>query len=396
MSSRVKILYVQPNSEIGGSDICLLRMVQALDKELFEPVVVMPKDGPLVPAFEREGASVRFVPMTQLRTLPSPRYQAGYLGHFGPTVLALKDLILREQASIVHTNSLYSLYGAWAARLAGRPHVWHIREIPPNIPVARQALARMVASLSAKVLSMTEACQRSLFGRRTPGSARVLYEGISLAEFHEDVDGRRVREAIGVGPDAPLVGFAARLDPWKGLDVFLRSAALVLKRFSNAHFLVAGGAPKGFEDYERRMRTLAADLGLSGRVHFSGWQFGQAEIPELMAAIDLLSHNSINPEPFGLVLIEAMAMGRPVVATNMGGPVEIVDDGVSGVLTMPGKAQENADAVCALLADPGRRRSMGLAARKRVETMFPVDRFRRNITEIYNEVGARSLQARTA
>ena len=396
MSSRIKVLYVQPNSEIGGSDICLLRMVQALDKELFEPLVVVPKDGPLVPAFEREGATVRFLAMKQLRTLPSPAYQAGYLGRFGPTVLALKDLITSEQASIVHTNSLYSLYGAWAARLAGRPHVWHIREIPPNIPVARQALARAVEGLSASVVSMTEACQHSLFGKRRPANATVLYEGISLTEFHEDVSGLRIREALGVGARVPLVGFVARLDPWKGLDVFLRAAALIRERFPDAHFLVAGGAPKGFERYETKMRALTACLGLSSCVHFSGWQFGQADIPELMASIDVLSHTSINPEPFGLVLIEAMAMSRPVVATRMGGPLEIVADGISGVLTAPGEPRENADAICRLLADPALCRQIGLAARKRVEEMFPIQGFRRKLTGVYEQASAERRPARTA
>lgn len=386
MKNRVGVLYVQPNSEIGGSDICLLRMVQTLDKNRFAPTVVMPCDGPLVPAFEREGAAVRFVPMAHLRTIPSPRYQVGYTARYWPTVFALRRAILAENPAIVHTNSLYSLYGAWAARLAGRPHVWHIREIPPNVPVARPALAAFVRSMSAKVVHMTRACERSLFGARPPRNSCILYEGLSLQEFGAGITGARIRAGIGIGPETPLVGFVGRLDPWKGLDVFVRAAAIVHRLFPGAHFLVAGDAPKGYERHALEMRELADRSGVAAQMHFCGFRHGFREIPELMASLDVFCHTSVRPEPFGLVIIEAMAMRRPVIATAMGGPLEILVDGESGFLVPPGQPERLAASVLRLLADRQLAETIGNAARHRIESRFTVSGFRDNLSAIYDNV----------
>jgi glycosyltransferase involved in cell wall biosynthesis len=386
MNKRATVLYVQPNSEIGGSDICLLRMIQALDQDRFAPVVVVPRDGPLVPAFQQEGARVRFVEMAHLRTKLSPLYQSGYAAKYWPTVLKLKQTILEEQAAVVHTNSLYSLYGAWAARFAGRPHVWHVREIPPAIPVAKSALAAFVRGMSAKVVHMTSACQTSLFGRHVPSNSCVLYEGLSLSEFGTEVSGAGIRAQLGIDAETPLVGFVGRLDPWKGLDVFVKAAAMVHPRFPAAHFLVAGDAPKGYEGHAREMRNLADSLGLSGRIHFCGFRHGFLDIPQLMASLSMLCHTSVRPEPFGLVLIEAMAMSRPVIATRMGGPLEIIVDRESGFLIAPKQPQLLADSVCRLLANPKLTERVGRAARRRVETQFPVSGFRDKLSAIYSEV----------
>src|SRR4030095_15142298 len=125
MAKPRKILYIQPNSETGGSDHCLFRLVCTLDRCRYEPVVVLPQNGPMAPLFERIGVKVRFQQMAQLRTIPSLHYQTRYLARFWSTVAQLACVIRDERIDIVHTNSLYSLYGAWAARRARRPHVWH-------------------------------------------------------------------------------------------------------------------------------------------------------------------------------------------------------------------------------------------------------------------------------
>jgi glycosyltransferase involved in cell wall biosynthesis len=386
MSKRTTVVYVQPNSEIGGSDICLLRLVQALDKDRFEPIVVLPRQGPLVSAFERAGARIRFIKMATLRTKLSPLYQLGYLGRYWPTVLKLRSLLIEEQAQIVHTNSLYSLYGAWAARLANVPHVWHIREIPPDVPFGRAALAAFVQFMSGRVVCMTEACQRALFPTRVPEWSSVLYEGIDLSEFRRDITGERVRSELGIDLRTPVVGFVARLDPWKGLEIFVKAAAVVHERFPGAHFLVAGDAPQGYESHARKMRGLAAESGLSEHMHFCGFRHSFDAIPELMASLTMLCHTSVRPEPFGLVLIEAMAMSRPVIATRMGGPLEIVADQETGVLIPPGDPQQLAEAVCRLLANPIELQRMGEAGRRRVEERFPVKEFGAKLSWLYDSL----------
>lgn len=384
-----RVLYIQPNSEVGGSDLALLRMIEALDPAQVAASVVLPQDGPLVARLRAAGADVHFVPMMQLRTLPSVSYQSRYLFRFRPTVRAIARLIRTERVDFVHSNSLYSFYGAFAARAARVPHVWHVREIPPAIPLARPALGRMVLALSTQVIAMTRACSEALFGRAAAapgGKIRYLAEGLDLDTWSRTSALRDIRGELGIAATTPVVGFVARLDPWKGLDVFLDAAAQVKLRSPDAIFLIAGDAPAGFEAYRDRMIARAAKLGLTDHVRFLGWRYRMDDIPALMASLDVFCHTSVQPEPFGLVIIEAMAMGCPVIAARAGGPTEIVTHGVNGLLTPVRNVVALADAVCTLLAQPEHRRALSDAGRARVEQHYSVPIFQAQLAQLYQEL----------
>ena len=382
-----RILYVQPNNEVGGSDIALLRTIRELDRTRYAPVVVLPSDGPLSAPLRAVGAELHFSPMKQLRTLPSPRYQTSYLAQLAPAVRRIQHLIRRERIALVHTNSLYCLYGAWAARFANCPHIWHLREIPPAIPVLRPLYAQMVVRLSSLVVAMTTACVEGLFGPgKIPGKVMVMPDGIDVIRWNPEISGRRIRDELALPQDAPVIGFVARLDPWKGLEVFLQAAKLISGRVPGAHFLVVGDAPLGFEAYKEGMLSLANNLGLNGRVHFLGWRYQLDDIPEVMAALTALCHTPLRPEPFGLVLIEAMAIGRPVVAPRAGGPADIVLDGTTGYLVPSGDVGSLADRLCLLIQDPGRAARMGMAARARVVDRYSSERFASRLAEMYSRV----------
>jgi glycosyltransferase involved in cell wall biosynthesis len=381
------VVYVQPTSEIGGSDIALLRLVAHLDRERFRPVVVLPRRGPLLSRLEEAGATVRILPMVQLSTRRSLRHQARFLVLFWPTVVRLARLLRRERADVVHSNSLNALYGAWAARLARRPHVWHIRELPELPRPLLRAATTMVRRLSSRVIAMTAAVSsRFAPAQRDEELVCRLADGIELRTFHPGVGGTRIREALGIGAGAPLVGFVGRLDPWKGADVFVRAAAKVAAERPDAHFVVCGGELPGYEAHASEVRRLAADLGLNGNMHFTEWRFCLDDIPEVMAALTVLVHTSVSPEPFGLVLVEAMATARPVVAARDGGVPEVVEDGVTGLLIRPGDAGAYARAITGLLADPTAAHAMGKAGRRRAEQLFDVRSYVHSVEAIYDDV----------
>jgi glycosyltransferase involved in cell wall biosynthesis len=380
------VLYVQPTSEVGGADVSLVRLITQLGGAV-RPVVVLPRPGPLTSRLVEAGACVRTVPMVQLRSLRSVRHQVRYLLHFWPTVLRLAWLARRERASLVHSNSMYSLQGAWAARLARIPHVWHVREIPDMPRPLLRLMAVMVHRLSSRVVAMTDAVLLAL--GRPPSRCQPVVtvpDGIDLDEFNPTRSGARIRAELGLNAEDALVGFVGRLDPWKGADVFVRIAAEVSRACPGAHFLVCGGALDGYEEHAEQLTQLAGELGLGARIHFTGWRFRLADIPEVMAALDVFVHTSVRPEPFGLVVVEAMATGRPVVAAAAGGVPEIVVDGTSGYLVRPGDVRAYARRVLALLDDPAAAAAVGRAARQRVEDRFDVRRYARDIESVYASV----------
>lgn len=377
------VLYVQPNSEVGGSDIALARTVEAMATTGQKSTVVLPGDGPLVSRLRDAGASVHFVAMQQLRTLPSLRYQGRYLAHFAPSVLALARVIRREQPDLVHSNSLFCLYGAFAAALARTPHLWHVREMAPQVPVLTGAYALMVRALSRTILAMSDTCLDPLFSK-LPAQSVVMPDALDATAFHARLDRDRLRRDLGLGKDVPIIGTAARLDPWKGIHVLIDAAAVVMARRPDAMLVIAGGAPDGLEAYETDLRTQVARLGLTDRTLFLGWRYRLQDMADVMAGFTVFCHTATNPEPFGLVLIEAMSVGTPVIAADAGGPRSIIENGRSGILTKPGDADALARAILTMLDDPDRARAIGAAGAARQASEFSIPTFVRRLSAIYD------------
>jgi glycosyltransferase involved in cell wall biosynthesis len=199
----------------------------------------------------------------------------------------------------------------------------------------------------------------------------VIHNGIDVEKFVPDTDAAPFRQRQGLGSDGLLVGTVGRLRPWKGQDRFLRSMARVAHVLPSARFLVVGGAIFDVQDgYPERLSRLAAELGIADRVTFTGQL---ADVRTAFAAMDLFVHPG-DPEPFGLVNLEAMATGKPVVAFAHGALPEIVLDGATGLLVPPGDEEALAGAVIELLGDPHRRSAMGKAGRARVEAHFSAQR----------------------
>jgi glycosyltransferase involved in cell wall biosynthesis len=176
----------------------------------------------------------------------------------------------------------------------------------------------------------------------------------------KEYDRRAARKQFGLPSDSrPIVGTLGRLDPQKGQEEFLRAAALVLKEQA-AHFVIAGDETRTEEGYKKRLLDLSEELGIRDEVLFLPFT---ENVPEFMAALDLFVLPSYS-ETYGLVLIEAMAMGKPVVATNAGGVPEIVEDGRDGLLIPPRDEEALADAIVRVLKDASLRKSFSDQARR--------------------------------
>lgn len=385
----VRVLYLQSNSEIGGSDVSLLRIVEGLDRSRFRPVVVLPSQGPLTKAFEERGAEVVVVGgMLKLTTRKGPLYHIRFLANYPAAVSHLARLIRRERIDLVHTNTLHNLYGYAAARRARRPHVWHVREIVTQSAAVKRLEVFLARRFADRIVTVSTAAAEMFRsdGGAYPPQLRVMWDGVDLTRFHPRNGGRRVRAELGIEPDAPLVGLVGRLDHCKGVEVFLRAAAACRGEFPDARYVVCGGEVEGQEEVGRGARRLARELGLTDVVSFTGWRYGPEDMPEVHAALSVLVSCSTAPESFGLVLIEAMATGRPVVATNHGGPREVCAEGETALLVPPGSPRRTADAILELLRDPARARAMGAAGRERAERHFDERRHSRELQLLYEEV----------
>jgi glycosyltransferase involved in cell wall biosynthesis len=383
-----RILYLHGTSEIGGADVSLVRLVERLDRSRFHPLVALPRAGPLVGALQASGAAVLLLPrMRKLTTRRGRGYLARYLANYPVAVGTLARLVASHRVDLVHTNTIHNLYGLAAARLTGRPHVWHVREIVWQSPLVWR-LERALALRSDRVIVTSEAVGAQFRQRdgALPAHVRRVPNGVDLEAFRPGPTNGSVHASLGFPADAPLVGTVCRLDAWKGVDLFLHAAALVHRTVPTARFVVVGGAIEGQEAYAATLEALAARLELAEVVRFAGWRYGPAEMPAVYRALHVLVLPSRRPEPFGLVLLEAMACGRPVVATDHGGPREICLPGETGLLVPPGDADALAAAIAWLLVHPERARAMGEAGRRRVETHYDLTATVRGVEAIYDEL----------
>jgi glycosyltransferase involved in cell wall biosynthesis len=315
----IRLCSIQPVAERGGSDQALLRMVRSLPRAEFECHVVVPADPPLGPELQAAGAHVHVLPMRRISRSHRVGGWAAYALAWPVTVGRLVLLLRRLQVDVVHTNSWHSWYGWAAAALIRRPHVWHGREI---VVQSRAALALerfLIPRFSARVLSMSQAIADQLAGV----DVIVVHETADPDEFHPARAGR-FRSRVGLADDVVLVGAAGRVDTWKGFDVLLEAYDTLRTRRGGVALVIAGGAVSGKEGTFERLQTRA------GSIPGARWLGRRDDIPDLLADLDVFVLPSTEPEPYGLVLVEALMSGARVVATDAGGPPEILADATPG------------------------------------------------------------------
>ncbi len=390
MSAPKPILFVHSSNELYGSDVSLLELVRRLDRGRYAPLVVLPNDlpyeGQLGAALTGIGVDNRTVNMAILRRrYTTPQGLALLFARLWVGTYHLVRLARRHHIRLVHSNSSAVLCGAFASAITRIPHIWYVREIVQAPPLVRRTLAHLIAWRSDRVVVNSHAVGAHLI-QDAPGVKDrlvVIPPPVDMARFNPKNDGRAVRREWGVADDEVLFGVVGRIHWWKGQDVFLQAAALVAQRLPNARFVIVGDVVPGEEELRHRLQEMARRLGLEGKVVWAGYR---KDAPQVMAALDVLVLASTSPEPFGRVIIEAMATAKPVIATAHGGPLEIVRDGETGFLVTPRDPQHMAEAMIRLGEDPELRRRMGEAGLERIYGVYTLEKHIVAFEQLYEEV----------
>jgi glycosyltransferase involved in cell wall biosynthesis len=308
----IRLLTIQPVAERGGSDQALVRMLRSLPPAEFECHVVVPDEPPLRGAFEDAGAAVHIVPTARISRSHSYAEWMRYAVAWPLAVARIARLIRSLSIDVVHTNSLHSWYGWAAAAMTRRPHVWHAREIVVQSSAALRVERILTRHFATRVVCMSQAIADQL-----PGADCVVIAETADPDEFAPTNAGRFRADAGIPDDVPLLGGAGRIDTWKGFDVLLDAFADVQREHPDAHLVIAGGPVAGKEALADELAARAATIP---GVH---WLGPRADLPDVLADIDLFVMPSTEPEPYGLVAVEALASGVPVVMSDAGGPREI-------------------------------------------------------------------------
>ncbi len=378
MSRNLRILEFVTNFCVGGTERQFLNLVDGLRGTGAEVhVACFRADGPLLGELRR---STPRLPLTEY-SVPSLRSPA--------VARRLRELVRylrRHRIDVVHTTGLYpNVFGVTAAWLARTPViVASVRDMGQMWRGDLRRVQRWTSRLADAVVTNAEAIAERL---RAEGyeadKIEVIHNGIVPAEVPVRLPGTGLRRDLGVPAAAPLVGVVSRLDPLKGLDDFLDAAALVAGRHPETRFLIVGGPAAGVgEPYVAELRLRIEDLGLGDRVFLTG---ARTDVPDILPELTVSVLPSLT-EGLSNSLLEAMAAGLPVVATDVGGNPEIVEDGVTGLLVPANDPDSLAAAVGRLVASPGLGRELGRAGRTRVATHFTPERLVERTTGLYRRL----------
>lgn len=327
------------------------------------------EDGPMVERARGLGYRTRIIPITHLT---DPK---NYLA----TIAALRRWIKQEKlAAVFSWMPKAHMYVAPAAALMPVKTIWYQHGISHGDKMDR-ITTRLPASRVFCCSAASRAAQDELPPKRW---SAVCYPGVSFASS-APIPSASARVQLNLDPNARIVGMVARWERWKGVHIFVEAAKLAAAANPGSYFFVVGG-PHPFDlAYAEELRTLAAASGLGDHLILAG-QRPAEEVPLWQAAADLIVHPVIGEEPFGMAVVEAMGMGKVVIASEAGGLKEIIQHGENGFLVPPGDAAVLAETITRVLADEALRTSWGAAAFRRGRS-FSVEAFAGRVDELLAE-----------
>jgi len=381
------IAYVDHAVDFGGAEHSLIELISRLDRTSFTPLILHTEGAKWLQSDRIAGVEkiAAFSPHPFLEQ-KRDEVSAGLLRLIGNTSTALqlslklRRALRRYGAQLVHTNSLKTHFiGGLAARLGRLPLIWHVRDLLAENE-GYHLLRRAVRLLRPHIIAISEAVAEQFAG--LPAEVTVIPNGIPLDKFCPGPPSSRLRSELGLTADDRVLLIVSRLTPWKGHMTLLEAVARLADRWPRLKMVVVGEVAFWEADYEQQLKQRAAELGLTERVLWTGFR---SDVPELLRLCDIFVLPSVG-EPFGRVIIEAMATGRPVVATKSGGVPEVVVDGQTGLLVPPEDAQCLGGAIQTLLADSQRGQQMGAQGLTRAHQLFSADRVAQQAQELYQRI----------
>ncbi|MEQ1869329.1 MAG: glycosyltransferase family 4 protein [Vicinamibacterales bacterium] len=370
--SPVTILYGAWAPFFSGAERALLVLVEHLDPARYRPVVAVGTDGELVAQLRARGVTTILHPTVyrEWRHLPS----------WGANVTRLAWLARRHRAVIAHANDIPSFQPlGYAARIARIPAIAHVRfpDSQPGFSWFLKPGFDQAIFISQSLQKEAQAVAPGLFA-----ASDVVYDGVAVPEEADEATRLRLRAELGFPPDRLIVGLIGQVAEVKGLWDFIDAAQIVVGQGLPVQFVVLGDDLKTHGELRRKAEHVAAERGLSAHVSFLGFR---PNAPALMPAFDVVCVPS-HVEPLGLSALEAMAAGRTVVASRVGGLAETIVDGQTGMLVPSRDPLRLAQAVMALQADSGMRRRFGAAGRQRVQENFGVAAHARAVQAVYDRL----------
>jgi glycosyltransferase involved in cell wall biosynthesis len=369
-----RILYLEPVGERGGAEVVLLDILRHIDRSRFEPHVVLLADGPLRQELVGLAESIHVIREHRVRHIWSTL----------AAIVQLANLARRLEIDLIHTQGTKThLYGGALRKLTGRRELWHIYDPPPAAPSWVDRVTTRVATDQAVFIS---GGPRDAFAPLMDvAEAVVIHPGIGTRARPTPEEGSRVLTRLGIAARARVILQVSRLQAFKGHEYLLRATAQLVKVHPDVRVVMVGDTLFGLEpEYRSHLKRLTRELGLESVVHLAGW-LPDGELAALYHHAACLCYAEV-ASPYSLVILEAMAAGRPVVATRTDGSQILVEEGETGLLVPPREPEALAAALGRLLSDGALAARLGAQGQKRQGEKFTAAGMTASIQAVYERM----------
>jgi glycosyltransferase involved in cell wall biosynthesis len=368
----MNVLFVSDSTTVSGAEIVLLGCGEALQSHGHRPFGYIRRSNPrLIEAFRTRGwpfTTTNAFSEEVLRTTLNPVALAAFGKSMFRVSREMVNVIRTNRIDVIHSISYpAALYAGIAGAWTRTPHIWHEHNIK-RIHRVNRPIYRRVGKTCSWVVGPSDAVTGNLRSAGIERSKlRTVYNGIDLSRFRNDdsEDVESLKRELGISEGETAIGLFGQMLPYKGHRTLIEAAPRIVSQYPRTRFFFVGALEN--PPYQAELQTLLWSKGLTDRFHFTGWRH---DVHNIIRAMDIVVVATITPEPAALMLMEAMAMERPIVATRTGGTPEIIEDNKTGLLFDPDNAAQLADQLSRLLADEQLARPLGVEGRKRVELKY--------------------------
>lgn len=382
------ILFIHQSAELYGSDKTLLLLLKNLDKNKFKPIVLLPFDGPLKEALENENIEVVIAPVLKLyRKLFTPKNLIGFFKDIKAAFKIVNELHKKHQFTLIYSNTLAVLLGIMFAWKNNIKHLWHVHEIIEKPSLFKKAFVGLLSLKSNTHIVYNSQATKVFWelNKSIINKGVVIWNGIEIntpeSSTSELFDIRK--NLFLAQPNEIILALVGRISRWKGQMILLDAFNNLVQKNENIKLVFVGAPPPNQEKFQEDLEERIASFKLNDKVLIIPFQ---NEIHKIWQAIDIAVVPSTEPEPFGMVAIEAMLAHKPIVGSNHGGLTEIIENNATGFLVTPNSVQDLVIALEKLIQNELLRKEMGEKGYLRVTTAFSVEQYVDSFEKFFEKI----------
>ena len=382
------ILFIHQSAELYGSDKTLLLLLKNLDKNKFKPIVLLPFDGPLKEALENENIEVVIAPVLKLyRKLFTPKNLIGFFKDIKAAFKIVNELHKKYQFTLIYSNTLAVLLGIMFAWKNNIKHLWHVHEIIEKPSLFKKAFVGLLSLKSNTHIVYNSQATKVFWelNKSIINKGVVIWNGIEIntpeSSTSELFDIRK--NLFLAQPNEIILALVGRISRWKGQMILLDAFNNLVQKNENIKLVFVGAPPPNQEKFQEDLEERITSFKLNDKVLIIPFQ---NEIHKIWQAIDIAVVPSTEPEPFGMVAIEAMLAHKPIVASNHGGLTEIIENNATGFLVTPNSVQDLVIALEKLIQNKVLRKEMGEKGYLRVTTAFSVEQYVDSFEKFFEKI----------